>query len=156
MKCTRIILFAFVFIIQGCATSYQKDGFTGGFSETQLSDRAWRVTFNGNTHTSKEQAYDFALLRAAELTISKGYSMFEVTSQYVGTNSQNIPMMPVPSGSGFSSGYAKGSNAVALALAKKKPTATLSIFMVNKESNLKDSVDALLVQKNLKKKYNID
>jgi len=62
--------------LAGCATAYQRDGFTGGFSETQLDENVWRVKFEGNGYTRDQTAEDFALLRSAELTIEKGYTHF--------------------------------------------------------------------------------
>src|SRR5437764_1386447 len=50
-----------------CATPYQRHGFTGGFSESQLDENVFRVNFRGNGYTSPERAADFTLLRSAEL-----------------------------------------------------------------------------------------
>jgi len=52
----------------GCATPYQKVGFTGGYSETRLDEHIFRVNFRGNGYTSAERAADFCMLRCAELT----------------------------------------------------------------------------------------
>lgn len=60
----------------GCATSYHEKGLTGGFSETQLDDNAFRVTFQGNAYTSREAVSDYALLRSADLAIEHGYGYF--------------------------------------------------------------------------------
>ncbi len=57
----------------GCATAYQAKGGTGGFSETWQSDRSVEVTFNGNGYTSTEVAEQYALVRASELALEKGY-----------------------------------------------------------------------------------
>jgi hypothetical protein len=65
-----------LFIIQGCSTSYQHEGFTGGFSETQIDENVFRVTFSGNGYTSREKASDLALLRSADITLLKRCSYF--------------------------------------------------------------------------------
>ena len=65
-----------LFIFQGCSTPYQKEGFKGGFSETQIDENVYRVTFKGNGYTHREKASDLALLRSAEITLLKGYSYF--------------------------------------------------------------------------------
>jgi len=45
-----------------------------GFSETQLADHVYRVTFHGyNIPAAK--ATDFALLRAAELCLNAGHNL---------------------------------------------------------------------------------
>lgn len=72
-----------VLIISGCATAYQKDGFSGGFNETKIAPNAWRVTFAGNGYTSRTKAEDFTLLRSADLTLQSGFQYFAI----VGSNS---------------------------------------------------------------------
>lgn len=63
-------------VLAGCATSYQAQGLSGGFDETQVAPAVWRVSFQGNGYTSPERAADMALLRSAELTLQQGYSHF--------------------------------------------------------------------------------
>ena len=64
----------------GCATTYQKDGFTGGYDETQLSENMWRVGFSGNAYTGTTRTQDFLMYRNAELTKEKGYKYVLVKS----------------------------------------------------------------------------
>jgi hypothetical protein len=51
-------------------------GPVNGFSEAPLTQNRWRVTFSGNTVTSREQVEDALLLRAAELTLQQGFDSF--------------------------------------------------------------------------------
>ena len=67
-------------IVVSCATSYQPRGMTGGYEDTQLGEHLWRVTVNGNGYTSSSVVRDYALLRASELTLEKGYKYFYVSS----------------------------------------------------------------------------
>lgn len=60
----------------GCATTYQPQGMTGGFSEVQLDTNVFKVTFNGNGFTNREIANDYALLRSAELAHKNGFKYF--------------------------------------------------------------------------------
>ena len=53
-----------------CATAYQSNAFTGGFSETQLDD-VFKVRFKGNGSTSRERASDFCLLRCGKLYLQQ-------------------------------------------------------------------------------------
>jgi len=71
---------ALVVSVAGC-TSYQAQGLSGGFSETQLDTNVWEVSFRGNGYTSKERVRDFGLLRASELTLQNGYSYFLVMNE---------------------------------------------------------------------------
>ncbi|MCG8441896.1 MAG: hypothetical protein MI723_08810 [Caulobacterales bacterium] len=65
----------------GCATPtpYAPAERAGGYgySEQRLEDDRFLVRFRGNS-ASGAQAADFALLRAAELTLQYGYDWFEV------------------------------------------------------------------------------
>ena len=67
--------------VGGCATPYQKGGFGGGFTETQLSQNIWKVYFRGNGKTTMQRATDFCLLRSAELTLENGYKYFTITDK---------------------------------------------------------------------------
>lgn len=82
MPRTRIVALvaAAALLLAGCATEYQKSGATGGFKETQLGPDLFRVSFTGNSYTSQEKVQDYALLRAAELTLESGARYFAVVS----------------------------------------------------------------------------
>jgi len=47
-----------------------------GFTETRLAPDIFAISFAGNSFTSPERVSDFALLRAAELTLNKGDNRF--------------------------------------------------------------------------------
>ncbi len=84
MKLIKLTSFFFIFVtfISSCAvtrsTSYQKNGFTGGFAETRLGDDMFDVRFQGNGYTSPEKTNDFCLLRCAELAEQNNYPYFVV------------------------------------------------------------------------------
>ncbi len=63
----HITLAIFAVILVGCATVYQRQSFTGGFSETQLGENIFQVSFKGNAYTSRKRASNFTLLRSAGL-----------------------------------------------------------------------------------------
>jgi hypothetical protein len=67
-------------LVAACATGYQSTGFTGGFKDTQLAPDVFRVSFSGNAFTSSDRVQDFALLRAAELTLANNAQYFAVIS----------------------------------------------------------------------------
>mgnify|MGYP006080538307 CR=1 FL=1 len=66
-----------ILLLTSC-TPYQSAGFTGGFTEAQLSETVWKVKVNGNGLTAKSTIDDYALLRASELTLEEGYRYFIV------------------------------------------------------------------------------
>ena len=53
----------------------------GGYSETRLESDRYRVTFAGNSVTSREQVEMGLLLRAAELTVGDGYDWFATVNR---------------------------------------------------------------------------
>lgn len=53
----------------------------GGYSEEQLGDNRYRVTFDGNTLTSRERVEGYLLCRAAELTVQNGYDWFRIVDR---------------------------------------------------------------------------
>jgi hypothetical protein len=65
----------------GCAgpTPYQPSTSlqgSGGYSEQRLAADRYRVTFAGNSMTSRETVENYLLYRAAELTAQQGYEWF--------------------------------------------------------------------------------
>jgi len=85
----RSALFAVLAVmLLSCATPYQSTSFRGGYSDTQLAPDVFRVYFRGNGYTAMERAQDFALLRAAELAQSHGFSCFAVVDESSSTSVQ--------------------------------------------------------------------
>jgi hypothetical protein len=83
-------------LLAGCqtATPYAPalPGHREGFSEIRIAQDRWRVTFAGNSSTSRDTVEIYLLYRAAELTTQQGYDWFETAgrstqrkSTYVGT-----------------------------------------------------------------------
>lgn len=67
------------------ATPYQPNipgqQVSGGFSEMRLEPDRWRVTFAGNSLTSREVVEGYLLFRASELTVQQGYDWFEIVDR---------------------------------------------------------------------------
>lgn len=64
-------------------TPYQVVGEDGGYTDQQLESDRYRVKFEGNSATSREMVEDFALYRAAELTLQTGNDYFKVISKEI-------------------------------------------------------------------------
>ncbi len=47
-----------------------------GYTDKQLASNRYRVSFHGNSATSRETVEDYLLRRAAEVTLKAGYSWF--------------------------------------------------------------------------------
>ncbi len=72
--------------LAACATAptpYQAVNDEGGYTDQQLESDRYRVKFEGNEATPRETVEDFALYRAAELTLQTGNDYFKVVSKEV-------------------------------------------------------------------------
>ena len=92
MKRLRILLLAPFILLCGCATSYHPMSHGEGYSEIVTTSDSFLVTFRGNQFTESEKVMQYALTRAAELTLQNGYHYFTVTSTEDKTKSQEYSM----------------------------------------------------------------
>ncbi len=81
--------------LAGCetATPYQPlnlpgSSASGGYSDIRLEPNRFRVTFRGNSLTSRETVETYLLYRAAELTLQNGYDWFEIADRATETNTR--------------------------------------------------------------------
>jgi len=81
MKGKVLFPLALALALGGCATGYQSNGFTGGFSEFQMAQDVYRISFRGNAFTSSDATTEMAMLRAAQLTLDSGYTHFAVMNE---------------------------------------------------------------------------
>lgn len=161
MKHLSILIVVVVFL-QGCATNYQSKGLTGGYSETQLDENVFNVTFRGNGYTSRERAADFTLLRSAELTLQSGYKYFAVidANSYTSNSTYTTPTTSHTSATVYGSGnYAYGS-----ATTRTSGSQTFNIVKPSKSNTIvcfKDkpenvfSYNAEFIYKNITQEYGI-
>lgn len=159
-----IITATFALFFGGCATAYQKTGFSGGYSDSLLQDDIYQVSFRGNGYTSRERANDFALLRSAEVTINMGFNYFIILngSEYTHQSSYTTPMSSQTQGSAYVSGnYASyhgttnyyGGQTYLI----NKPTAQFTIQTFKEKPSITEKMyfDAQQIYTNLRKKYNL-
>lgn len=59
-----------------------------GHYSTRLEENRYRIVFNGRQSTGLNTTRDFALLRAAELTLQEGYDWFQVVDRETFSTSQ--------------------------------------------------------------------
>lgn len=72
-------------LLASCATQYQRQGPTGGYTDTQIAPDVFRVTIRGNAFLSDEQAHRFAMRRAAEITIQRGFTYLTIIESSSGS-----------------------------------------------------------------------
>jgi hypothetical protein len=74
-----------VLLLGACAypTPYQPADGGYGYSEQQIEEDRYRVSFSGNPSTPRETVQNYLLYRAAELTMQNGYDYFTVVERDV-------------------------------------------------------------------------
>jgi hypothetical protein len=149
-------------VLIGCATGYTSSGFTGGYSDTQLAPDVFRVTFKGNGYTSAERVQDFALLRAADLALTNGYTHFGILGEASGASqgsfttpgqSYSTANVQVYGRSAFVTGqttYIPGQTFTFF-----KPHTGLMIKCFHGQPEGKDLFDARFVRRSIRQKYKI-
>jgi hypothetical protein len=162
MKIAPTLLLASALFIGGCATAYQPNGYTGGFSETKLAPDVVRVVFTGNGYTSKQRAQDLALLRAAELSLAAGSPYFAVLSESTDVRHNSV----TTSGTSYTTGsaYVVGNQAYYSGQTIHSPGQTMNFyhpesgilikFLKEKPTNAL-VFDATFLVGSLKEKYKI-
>lgn len=84
---TPLALVASALILGACATAQptvyrpQANASDVGYTHYKMEDGRYRVTFRGGSGAPIGQVTDYALLRAAELALSDGYSWFRVADR---------------------------------------------------------------------------
>ncbi len=158
------LLLVFGFLASGCATTYQQQGFTGGFSETQLRQDIYRVTFKGNALTSAERAADFTLLRCAELATESGYAFFMIID---GSHSTKISSHTTPTttnttasvyGTGnYATGTATSTTSGGQTYYHEKPRSSNTILMIHDQDAVTGvAYEADFIIRSLRNKYNLN
>ncbi|MFI4976418.1 MAG: CC0125/CC1285 family lipoprotein [Caulobacterales bacterium] len=114
MKPSTIALAATLLLacgLAGCetATPYQPDvrgnSVSGGFTDQQVEPNRYRITFQGNSMTSRETVETYLLYRAAELTLAQGDDWFEMADRHTDRDRRTY-LDPDPFyGPGYAWGY---------------------------------------------------
>ncbi|MBI3779045.1 MAG: hypothetical protein HY274_09070 [Gammaproteobacteria bacterium] len=162
MKILSILALAVV-LFSGCATSYQRQSFSGGYSETQLGENIFQVTFRGNGYTNRERASDFSLLRSAEVALENGFHYFVIVESEKGSKvgTYTTPSTSYTTGSAYGNGnYAYGSATTTTYGGQtyfiSKPRATNTILCFKEKPEINGLVfEAEFVVRSIKHKYEI-
>ncbi len=148
-------------LLTGCATKYQTQGLSGGYSSSQLNENVFRITFKGNGFTDRERTTDFVFLRSAEVALENGYSYFTIVGSTRRLNSSYIAT-PVQTTTNINSNvYGSSVNTVATTTTFggdyykiSSPTATNTIACF-KDKPKDFSYNARIIVKSIKEKYGI-
>ena len=127
-----------------------------GYVEQRIESNRFRVTYNGVGHPGP--VADYALLRAAELTLAQGYDWFEVTQRWTDGRPDSAgglrPSVGVGYGSSRYGGYRSSGVGVGVGLNFSGPSptsTTLEVVMGNGERpDRPNAYDARGVQDSLR------
>lgn len=154
-------LLVFVFaslLLSACATPYQRQGATGGFTETQLAENVFQVTFKGNGYTDRETAADYALLRSAELALENGFSYFALvdSQQYSKQGTYTTPTQTYATATAYgNSAYGTATTYGGQTFLISKPRTTNTIYCF-KEKPEGFAFEAQFIIRSLRQKYGIE
>lgn len=76
----KYLILCFAFILAGCVTPYQPDGFRGGYSEQKVGNDIVAVSFRGNGYTSATTVANYVMKRASEYCEGQGSSKYELVN----------------------------------------------------------------------------
>ena len=95
-----IIAAAAAILLAACATQppYRAAEAGGyGYSERQLTEDQYRIHFRGRGDNTS-RAIDYALLRASELTLEKGFDWFDIASRDTLVDREQVTPPAMPAG----------------------------------------------------------
>jgi hypothetical protein len=157
-----IAISVLVIFFQGCATTYQSVGYTGGYSETQLDENVFKVSFYGNQYAGRERVTDFTLLRSAELTLKHGYKYFVIidSNNFSKNSTHRTPTTYYTTGSAYSygntiSGRATTTTSGGQTYNVSKPGSSNTIICYKEKPEKVFSYNAKYIYKNITQKYDI-
>jgi hypothetical protein len=141
------LVFLVVALLAGCATPYGKyDSFIGaGYADLILDSRRAVITYRASSDydDGPDAVMRGAMLRAAELTLDRGFAAFDVSSDG-GNTSESMMMMNntyIAGGQAFSS---------PMIFSTGESTYRVSITMLNRDEMSSSSYDASEIMENMK------
>lgn len=156
------MMWLLVLLLSSCSTSYQSNGFSGGYSETRLSENKFIVSFRGNGYTSTERAVDYTFLRSAELATEHGFSNFVVVSSAQDslvsaftTPTQTYTNVAATNSGGVIYGNGQSITYGGQIFIMKKPTTSNMIICFKAADAPVDSFNAEYVAASVRKKYHL-
>jgi hypothetical protein len=137
--------------LAGCATPYKSNGLGGGYGETQLAPDVFQVYFNGNSSTTSERARDFALLRAADITLQHGFACFAILDQ----NNAAAAHSYDPQGLGYTRGSGDSTDTSKETVTFYKPQSGVMIRCFRTKPQGTDTLDAIFLRTSIQEKYHL-
>ena len=159
-----IISLFFVFTLIGCSMgrSYHDSDnmYHLGYSDTQVSERAYRVSYAGYGIPESECA-DYALLRASEITRKNGHRYFRLLDEKQSSHSETLAVpgsthtTATVSKFGKSSMVNASSYSTGFMASVNYPVSTIMIEILKENDNAAGTLDAEIIWKSLGEKYSV-
>lgn len=91
MKYACFILFSILF---GCASPYraQTKEYGSGYTDEKISDRVYKISYQGNSHTADEVVYKYFMRRCAEVALNNHFPYFIVIESKDITKTTSVPL----------------------------------------------------------------
>jgi len=134
------IIFVLFLLLSGCSTAYQKQGFTGGYTDMTLGKDTFKVSFKGNGYTSKDTVHNYFLRRCSEITVENGYDYFAFIDQ-----SSDVSMSAMANS--YSTGYNTNTNVTLIS--KHEREGIIKLFKEGTQPN--SALEAKAILKNFEK-----
>jgi hypothetical protein len=77
----RVIIVMAFLLIAGCATPYQRMGFSGGYKDGHIRDNIYFVEVSTNAFTDQTTAAQYFHRRAKEVCLENGYRDYKVQGE---------------------------------------------------------------------------
>ncbi len=151
----RPLVSAFVAItLAACATAtpYKPLEKGEGYAEQKIESNRYRITFNGNSRTTKQMVENFMLYRAAEITLANGGQYFVMTDQNTEADTRYTQVFNGVGGDVFAT---RGLLGVGIGVSNSIPSteyqaqADVLIYKGKKPDNNPKAYDARQIQINL-------
>jgi hypothetical protein len=122
----------------------------------------YKVSFGGNGYTTKERASDFAVLRAAELTLSRGYRYFGIINEAEGGSTAviNTPGYAITNANAYAVGnmafgHSYTTFVPGMSIPLFKPESGLMIRCFNERPTGGFALDAQFISHSIRTKYDL-
>lgn len=148
-------------ILTGCATGRTYHAWSStwqlGYQETALRSDLYRVSYTGYG-LAPETCYDFAMLRAAEITLANGAQYFEIMSesQSASTQTYALPGSTITTGQTYANGaFSAVSTSYAFSGSIDRPTAAILVRIRKNDSSTAACLEARSLAQSLREKHKL-
>lgn len=104
IPCVRLV--CLTLLVAGCATGYGKKGWRFGYSDHQIDQNTFVVSFDANAYTPQPKLQTYVLLRCAEVASEAGFDYFIIVE--ASDTGKSIPIVMPGSSTSYTTGGTSG------------------------------------------------